>query len=119
MPSFLLVFFTAFMMALLGVAIVRKNQLKFQRQRQMRKELKQRIETLPILKVTEALGISFAKFFYATPVKQMHESVQRCEACSATEQCESKLSKPELSLSELHFCPVKDCLGKHDNPNAS
>ncbi|MDJ0834675.1 MAG: hypothetical protein QNJ69_14210 [Gammaproteobacteria bacterium] len=115
MSSLILALFTAFMAALLGVAIVRRSQLNHIRERELRRGLIQRVEALPLPGLIQALGINLPRYFYGSPFKRLDECVKTCESCSAAQQCQSQLARPEVKLSEFSFCPIREHLGKHIN----
>ena len=111
-PSFILVFIAAFLVALAGLYFVHLAHKKNHLSRQSRKELLQRIEALPLPRMLQSLGISFTRFFYSVPYENIHETVQLCESCTSIYLCNNRLANAEVKLSELSFCPVK----KHFSP---
>ena len=107
LPSYVLVIMTALAVAVAGICIVRNSQKKCIKNRKLRRDLIQRIENLPLPRAIQMMGLSFSKFFYSTPLSQVHNSVQLCEACASTQKCESTLAAPQGSSIEIDFCPVK------------
>ncbi len=113
MTSLIIAFFTAVMAALLGVVIVRKSQINYLREREMRRDLIRRVEVLPLPHVVQALGINMSRYFFASPYQRLDECVQKCESCGSSQQCQTQLASPEISLAKLMFCPLREQLGKH------
>ena len=110
MSSLIFAFLTAIMAALLGVAIVRRSQINNLRERQLRRGLLQRVETLPLPDVIQALAINFSRYFYTSSSTRLDECIQMCESCPSTQQCQNQLAQSAVSPAEFGFCPVRDHL---------
>ena len=113
LPSFVLVIMFAFAVALGGICIVRLSQKKCMKNRELRRDLVQRIDNLPFPRVIQIMGLNFTKFFYSAPLNQIHNSVQLCEACASSQKCASTLAEPQTSAVEIDFCPVKQHIDQH------
>jgi hypothetical protein len=106
-PSYLLAFLVAFSVALLGILIVRLTQKKSQRQSQQRKELIERVKTLPMCGLFKQMGVSFGKFFYSMPLTEVDQTIRLCETCSSARQCQAHQSARDINSKEFEFCPLK------------
>lgn len=106
-PSYLFAFLAAFVVALAGIYLVHNSHQKCQRQKLLRRDLIERIETLPLPSLASALGVSFTRFFYSAPFSRVNESIELCETCASTHFCVSKLSNSQVNLGDLDFCPAR------------
>jgi len=115
--SYSFVIFTAGIIFIFGVLFVRKVHKNTHDRREMRKILLKRIETLPLPKMLQALGISFTDYFYKESVDAIDKSISNCEKCSSTESCTEKLKFPELNPGDIEFCPSQQYLKKLSREN--
>lgn len=112
-PSYLLAYIAALTIALLGIMVVRMSQKKHLKRRQQRRDLIKRGKGLPLIKIVQQAEVSLGKFFYSTPLTDVHEAIEFCEACSAAGQCKFQVSQGEISISEGECCPVRDRIEHH------
>lgn len=107
LPSYILALLTAFIIAMVGILVVRRSQLRCAQRREMRRQLIARFEGLPLPRLVQSAGINFTKYFYSVPLEHVHESIQICESCSSSQRCETELQKTEIDIAEIDFCPNK------------
>jgi len=110
--SYSVVIFTTGIIFILGVLFIRKIHKNTPDRREMRKILLSRIESLPLPKMLQALGISFTDYFYKVSVDAIDKSISNCEKCSSTEICNEKLKLPELNPGDIEFCASQQYLSK-------
>jgi positive regulator of sigma E activity len=110
--SYSVVIFTAGVVFVFGVLFMRKIHKNTHDRREMRKILLKRIESLPLPKMLQALGISFTDYFYKVSVDDIDKSISNCEKCSSTEICNKKLKLPELNPGDIDFCASRQHLSK-------
>ncbi len=111
--SFNFVVLIAFTLALLGAMYIRRVQQSSQQRREMRIQLRQRIESLHLPKILQALGIGFGNYLYKVPLDKIDECVSRCETCSSNIQCDQTLMTPELNPDDIDFCPNQQHLSQY------
>ena len=99
--------FTA--LALFFVLLISKN---VREGKVMREQLEIRVESLRMSKMLRALGLDFSKYLYRVPLTKINHSMNNCETCDVTDQCDEKLKQPEIKPEEIDFCPNHECLGK-------
>ena len=78
----------------------------------VREQLALRVENLRMSKMLRALGLDFSKYLYSVPLTKISHSMNNCDKCDATDQCDEKLKQPEIKPDEIDFCPNHECLGK-------
>lgn len=66
--------------------------------------LEKQFEHLRLSKMLTALGINKTSYIYQTNVNDIHQQMGSCSACENTTECDDKLSKPDLNISEIKFC---------------
>lgn len=107
LPSYILALITAFIIAMVGILIVRRSQLRCAQRRELRRELIARFKGLPLPRLVQSAGINFTKYFYSVPLEHVHETIQICESCSSSHRCESEMEKTQFEISDIDFCPNK------------
>lgn len=112
LTSFSIVMFSAFAVAVLGVLYVRRTHMNALQKREKRRELLKKIESLPLPKMMQALGVGIGRFLYQLPVETIEDSIANCETCSTTKECEQKLKIPELNPEDVEFCNNLQYLSK-------
>jgi hypothetical protein len=112
-PSYLLAYGAALAIALLGVVIVRWSQKKHQMQTEQRRDLVKRGKSLPLAESVQQAGISLGKFFYSTPLNQVHQTIEFCESCNSEKRCKLQSSQAEVNTDELELCPVIGQIDRH------
>ncbi len=110
--SYSFVMVTAGIIFISGVVFMRKIHKNTHDRREMRKILLNRIESLPLPKMLQALGISFTNYFYKVSIDVVDKSISNCEKCSSTEICKEKLKLPELNPGDIEFCASQSILSK-------
>jgi len=66
--------------------------------------LAQQFDSLRLSKMLTALGISKTDYIYQTNVNDIHQQMNSCSACENTNECDDRLSKPDLNITEIEFC---------------
>ena len=107
MLAIIAIAFTA--LALFFVLLISKN---VSTGKAVREQLALRVESLRMSKMLRALGLDFNKYLYSVPIKNISDSMNNCEGCQVTDQCDDKLKQPEINPEEIEFCPNHECLGK-------
>ncbi|MCK4708628.1 MAG: hypothetical protein KAU21_08430 [Gammaproteobacteria bacterium] len=115
--SYFIVIFIASIFFVLGVLFISKIHKNTHHRREMREILLKRIEILRLPKMLQALGISFANYFFKVSVDEIDKCVTHCEICSSPDLCDEKLKLPELNPSDIDFCPCQQHLSKFSRAN--
>lgn len=110
--SFTLVMLSVLAVAILGVFYVRKTHVNALQLREQRRELLKKVESQPLPRMLQALGIGIGRFFYQQPVQAIQESLTHCETCNTKIECEQKLRIPELNPEDVEFCKNKGFLSQ-------
>lgn len=113
LTSFSIVMFSAFAVAVLGVLYVRRTHQNALQNREKRRELMKKVESLPLPKMMQALGVGIGRFLYQSPVETIEDSIANCENCTTTSECEEKLKIPELNPEDVDFCKNQQYLSQH------
>jgi Family of unknown function (DUF6455) len=66
--------------------------------------LEQEFSKLRLSKMLAALGISKTDYIYQTSVKDIQQQMKSCSDCTNTNECDEKLSKPDINITEIEFC---------------
>lgn len=66
--------------------------------------LEKQFNHLRLSKMLAALGINKTAYIYQTNVNKIHQQMNSCSACKNTDECDDKLSKPDLKVTEIEFC---------------
>ena len=66
--------------------------------------LEQEFSKLRLSNMLTALGISKTDYIYQTSVKDIHQQMKSCSDCTNTNECDEKLSKPDIDITEIEFC---------------
>ena len=66
--------------------------------------LDQEFSKLRLNNMLTALGISKTAYIYQTSVKDIHRQMKSCSDCTNTDECDEKLSKPDIDITEIEFC---------------
>jgi hypothetical protein len=110
--SFNFTVFVAITLTALGVVYIRKIQQTTQQRREKRTQLRQRIESLHLPKILQALGIGFGNYLYKVPLDEIDECVSICEDCPSVVLCDETLMIPELNPDDIDFCPNQQHLSQ-------
>lgn len=89
------------------VYLIRSNM---RQGRTIRAQLAQRVESLRMSKMLGKLGLDFDSYLHRVPLHKINESMNKCETCTTTEQCDEKLQQDVISAKEIDFCPNHECL---------
>ena len=115
--NFFLLALLALSVVLLSVFFVLLIQKNVRQGRVARQQLAQRVEGLRMSRMLKALGLDFDKYLHQVPTYRISQSMDKCESCPTTDQCDEKLKQDTIKADELGFCPNQDCLGKHVDLN--
>lgn len=66
--------------------------------------LAQQFDSLRLSKMLTALGISKTDYIYQTNVNDINKQMTSCSACKNTDECDDRLSEPDLDIAEIDFC---------------
>jgi len=66
--------------------------------------LLQDFNKLRLSKMLAALGINKAEYIHQTNLNDIHKHMKSCSACENTDECDDKLSKPDLEANKIGFC---------------
>ena len=72
--------------------------------RKFHHSLEQEFIKLRLSNMLSALGINKTAYIYQTSVKDIHRQMSNCSDCSNTDECDEKLSTPNLDITEIEFC---------------
>ena len=72
--------------------------------RKFHHSLDQEFSKLRLNKMLTALGINKTAYIYQTSVKDIHQQMKSCSDCTNTDECDEKLSKPDIDITEIEFC---------------
>ena len=66
--------------------------------------LDQEFSELRLNNMLTALGINKTAYIYQTSVKDIQQQMKSCSDCTNTDECDEKLSKPDIDITEIEFC---------------
>ena len=66
--------------------------------------LEQEFSKLRLSNMLTALGISKTDYIYQTSVQDINQQMKSCSDCTNTSECDEKLSKPDIDITEIEFC---------------
>ena len=72
--------------------------------RKFHQALEQEFSKLRLNNMLSALGISKTDYIYQTSVKDIQQQMKSCSDCTNTDECDEKLSKPDIEITEIEFC---------------
>ena len=72
--------------------------------RKFHHSLEQEFSKLRLSNMLTALGISKTDYIYQTSVKDINQQMKSCSDCNNTDECDEKLSQPDIDISEIEFC---------------
>ncbi len=72
--------------------------------RQFHHSLEKQFDQLRLSKMLGALGINKTSYIYQTNVNEIKQQMSSCSACENTDECDEKLSTPEIDISNIEFC---------------
>ena len=102
----------ALAVGLIGIFYVRRTHLAAIKLRNSRRDLLKKVESQPLPKMLQALGIGFGRFFYKLPVDAIQNSITHCETCTTKTECAQKLKIPELNPEDVEFCKNREYLSQ-------
>ena len=93
-------------MVLLPVAIIfnMKAGMKY------RQNLVRGIEKMRLSRMLTALGIDVNEYLASNPAVDIRSHMERCSACSNTEECDDKLSGNAIDADRIGFCSNEESL---------
>ena len=72
--------------------------------RKFHHSLGQEFSKLRLNNMLTALGINKTDYIYQTSVKDIRQQMKSCSDCTNTNECDEKLSKPDIDITEIEFC---------------
>jgi hypothetical protein len=66
--------------------------------------LEQEFDKLRLSNMLTALGINKKAYIYQTSVKDIHQQMDNCSACTNTDECDSNLAAQKMDVTEIEFC---------------
>jgi len=66
--------------------------------------LEQEFDKLRLSSMLSALGINKTAYIYQTSVKDIHQQMDNCSACTNTDECDSNLANRKIDIAEIEFC---------------
>ena len=66
--------------------------------------LEQEFDKLRLSNMLTALGINKTAYIYQTSVKDIHQQMDNCSACTNTDECDSNLAAQKMDVAEIEFC---------------
>jgi hypothetical protein len=106
--AILLGFFVTLLSVLLFIAII----FNVKRGRKYRQALAKKIEQLRLHKMLLALGIDPNAYLHKEPIAEIHQHMERCNACENTEQCDEALATHDIKPEEIGYCNNEKTLQK-------
>ena len=93
-------------MVLLPVAIIfnMKAGMKY------RQDLARKVDKLRLSKMLVALGIDVNEYLASNPGIDIQNQMERCSACSNTEECDDRLSDNAIDADRIGFCNNEESL---------
>lgn len=110
--SFTIVMLSALAVGLMGIMYVRRTHRDALKLRDTRRDLLKKVESQPLPRMLQALGIGFGRFFYKLPVDSIQNSIAHCETCTTKTECDQKLKIPELNPEDIEFCNNREYLSQ-------
>lgn len=79
--------------------------------------LDQKFSKLRLSKMLSALGISKTDYIYQSSVRDIQRQMKSCSDCNNTDECDEKLTTPDIDVTEIEFCnneeELKELKQKH------
>lgn len=72
--------------------------------RKFHHSLQQEFSKLRLSNMLTALGINKTEYIYQTNVSDINKQMKSCSDCTNTDECDEKLSKPDIDITEIEFC---------------
>ena len=93
-------------LVLLPVAIIfnMKAGMKY------RQELARKLDHLRLGKMLAALGMDLDEYLATNPAVEIKNQMERCAACSSTEECDDKLATQAIDADRIGFCNNEESL---------
>ncbi len=66
--------------------------------------LEHEFSKLRLSNMLTALGISKTDYIYQTNVKDINQQMKSCSDCTNTNECDEKLTTPNVDITEIEFC---------------
>ena len=73
-----------------------------------RQKLAARMRALRMDKMLAALGMDLSSYLHNLPASRVIESANRCQDCTATDECDDSLAAGTLAIEAIDFCPNQD-----------
>lgn len=75
-----------------------------------RKVLAEKINTLRLSNMLAALGIDINVYLNTVPTVDINSQMERCTACTNTEECDDRLQKEDIDTDGIGFCNNEESL---------
>ncbi len=72
--------------------------------RKFHHSLLQEFNKLRLSHMLTALGVNKKAYIYQASVNDIQQHMKSCSACVNTDECDDRLSQPDLDVSEIGFC---------------
>jgi hypothetical protein len=72
--------------------------------RKFHHSLEQDFNKLRLSNMLTALGINKTAYIYQTSVKDIHQQMDNCSACTNTGECDSNLADKKIDITSIDFC---------------
>lgn len=72
--------------------------------RKFHHSLEQQVNKLRLSSMLTALGINKTAYIYQTNVNDIQKQMKNCSDCTNTDECDDKLSKADIDVTEIEFC---------------
>ena len=66
--------------------------------------LEQELNRLRLSNMLTALGINKTDYLYQNSIKDIHQQMKNCSVCTNTDECDEKLTTPDVEVTEIDFC---------------
>ena len=75
--------------------------------RKLHQSLLQELNHLRLSKMLTALGINKTAYVYQANVNDIRKHMENCSSCAYTDECDKKLSDPDINVSGISCCNNK------------
>ncbi len=102
--SLLIALLLGFLVTLLSVLLFTAIIFNMKNGRKYRQALAKKIEQLRLHNMLLALGIDPNAYLHNEHITDIHQHMDRCNACENTEQCDEALAHHDVKPDEISFC---------------
>ena len=108
--NYIVLAFLAIAFIVLGIGFLLLITKNMRQGRVVRQHLARRVETLRMSRMLKALGLDFSKYLHTVPISKINDSMNRCETCDTTDECDTRLTESSINIDNIEFCPNQECL---------